>query len=292
MMNKSKNEKLSLMIFKRFCGQPLAIAGSILIFLLIFVSVFAPLIAPFSPYAINKDAAFMSAPTRLHLLGIDQVGRDIFSRLIYASRVSLIVGLGSTLLSILIGTLLGILSGFYQGAFDIVTMRITDAFMSFSKLLVSLVVISIIGGSLGTLIIVLGLLGWPQITRLVRGCVLVEKKSLYVAAGYAMGFKAARIMFIHIFPNIIGPVIVNATFGVASNIMLEASLSFLGMGIMPPVSSWGNMLNSAQSITVLMTKPWVWAPPGLLIFITILSINFIGDGLRDALDPQKSKNLK
>jgi peptide/nickel transport system permease protein len=286
------SDSLTMATLKRFSGQPLAMTGAGVVVFLVLTALFAPLIAPYSPYAINSGVPFMSAPAGSHLLGIDQVGRDIFSRLIYASRISLLTGLCATFFSIVIGTFLGLMAGYYQGVTDMIIMRITDVFMSFSKLLVSLVIISIVGGSLWMLILVLGLLGWPQIARLVRGCVLVEKRSLYAEAGFAMGFGSPRIIFNHIFPNIAAPIIVNATFATASNIMMEASLSFLGMGIQPPVSSWGNMLNSAQSLSVLMSKPWFWAPPGILIFITILSINFIGDGLRDAMDPKKNQILK
>jgi peptide/nickel transport system permease protein len=281
-----------MLLLKNFLKQPQAVVGTVVLIFLFFVGLFAPVIAPYSPYSINTDASFNSPPSDIHPLGVDQIGRDIFSRLIYASRVSLLVGFCATALGVAIGMLLGLFAGYYQGIFDLTVMRLADIFMSFSRLLVSLVVISIVGGSLLAIILLLGLLGWPQVSRLVRGAVLVEKKKLYVAAGFAMGYKDLRIMLNHIFPNIIGPIIIHATFSVSSCIMLEASLSFLGMGIQPPISSWGNMLNTAQSLSVLMNQPWVWVPPGLLIFITILSIDSIGEGLKDALDPQKIQTLK
>jgi peptide/nickel transport system permease protein len=224
-----------------------------------------------------------------HLLGTDQVGRDVLSRLIYGARVSLTVGLGTVAISVSIGTILGLISGYFGGKIDMLIMRITDIFMSFPDIVLILVVVSIMGPGLANIIIVIGLLRWPSVTRLVRGNVLSIKKMDFVKSAIVLGLKTPRILFLHILPITIAPVLVNATSGMASAIITEASLSFLGMGVQPPMSSWGNMITDAQSISVLTSQPWLWLPPGLLIVLCVLSINFIGDGLRDALDP---KNLK
>jgi peptide/nickel transport system permease protein len=213
----------------------------------------------------------------------------VLSRLIYGARVSLTVGLGTVAISIIIGTILGLVSGYFGGKIDMIMMRITDMFMSFPDIVLILVIVSIMGPGLRNIIIVIGLLRWPSVTRLVRGNVLSIKKMDYVKSAVALGLKTPRILLFHVLPITLAPVLVNATSGMASAIITEASLSFLGMGVQPPMSSWGNMITDAQSISVLTSQPWLWLPPGALIVLCVLSINFIGDGLRDALDP---KNLK
>ncbi len=280
-------ETYSRMIARRFCKHKLAVAGVGLIIVLALCAAFAAGISPQNPYAVTS--AFSAPPSAAHLLGTDQVGRDVLSRLIYGARVSLIVGIGSNVICVGIGTLLGLLSGYFGGKTDIAIMRVTDVFMSFPQMLLILVLVSIVGPGLFNMILILGFLGWPSVTRLVRGCVLSIKENDYIKSAVAMGFGAPRIMFLHIFPNAVAPIMVNFTFGIASAIIMEASLSFLGMGVQPPTASWGNMLTDAQTLTVLTTKPWMWVPPGLLIVISVLSINFIGDGLRDALDPRSVK---
>jgi peptide/nickel transport system permease protein len=274
-------------IRRRFFKHKLAVAGLVVFTLIVLAAIFAPLIAPQSPYTVNGD--FAAAPSGKHILGTDHVGRDLFSRLIYASRVSLAVGIGAVAIYVVIGTILGAFAGFFGKWVDMVIMRITDVFMSFPYLMVILVLVSILGPSLFNIIMVIGLLGWPSIARLVRGSVLSIKEMDYVKAAAALGYSTPRIVFQHILPNCIAPILVNATFGIASAIILEASLSFLGMGVQPPTASWGNMLTEAQSLTVLASQPWLWIPPGVMILLAVLSINFMGDGLRDAIDPKSNK---
>jgi peptide/nickel transport system permease protein len=269
------------LILRRFLKHRLAVVGLIVFTLIVLMAIFAPLITTQSPY--NVDNAFVAPPSAAHLLGTDEVGRDVFTRLIYASRVSIIVGVGAVAIYILIGTVLGALSGYMGKWVDNVIMRITDVFMSFPYLMVILVLVSILGPSLFNITIVIGLLGWPPVARLVRGSVLSIREMDYVKAGVALGYSTPKILFQHILPNAIAPILVNATFGVAQAIILEASLSFLGMGVQPPTASWGNMLTQAQSLTVLASQPWLWIPPGVMILLAVLSINFVGDGLRDAL---------
>ncbi|MFS0838430.1 oligopeptide ABC transporter permease [Paenibacillus sp. 1P03SA] len=269
---------------RKFSRHKPAVAGAAVTLLLLAAALLAPAIAPYDPEEVT--GAFSAAPSAEHWLGTDQVGRDVFSRLIYATRVSLIVGFASVLLYVTFGTLAGLVSGYFGGWLDMAIMRITDMFMAFPFLMVILVVVAVLGSDMSTIILVLALFSWPGVARLVRGSVLTIKQLDYVRAGVAMGYGTPRILFGHILPNAAGPVIVQATFGVASAIMSEAGLSFLGMGVQPPTASWGNMLTDAQSLTVLTEQPWLWIPPGAMILLVVLSINFVGDGLRDALDSE------
>ncbi|MED4581194.1 oligopeptide ABC transporter permease [Brevibacillus choshinensis] len=280
-------ESYMRMITKRFLKHKLAVLGLIVFSLIILSSIFAPLISPSDPYEISGE--FAAEPSGEHILGTDQVGRDLLSRLIYASRVSLSVGVGAVAIYVVIGTVLGAMAGYFGKWVDMVIMRITDVFMSFPYLMVILVLVSIMGPDLYNIIIVLGLLGWPAICRIVRGSVLSIKEMDYVKAGIALGYTTPKIVFQHILPNCLAPILVNATFGIAQAIIMEASLSFLGMGVQPPTASWGNMLTEAQSLTVLSSQPWLWVPPGMMILLAVLSINFMGDGLRDAMDPKSLK---
>ncbi|MBD3919388.1 ABC transporter permease [Paenibacillus sp. PR3] len=268
----------------RFAKHRLALFGLAVTVLLVLTGILAPLLTPHSPNAVT--AAFSAAPSSDHWLGTDQVGRDVLSRLIAASRVSIVVGFSTVGLYVVFGTMVGMISAYVGGWLDMIVMRVTDMFMAFPFLMVILVVVSAIGASLNTIIIVLALFSWPAVARLVRSSVLSLKQLDYIKAGRSLGYSAPRIWFRHLMPNAIGPIIVNATFGVASAIMSEAGLSFLGMGVQPPTASWGNMLSDAQSLTVLTDQPWLWVPAGTMLLITVLAINFVGDGLRDALDPK------
>ncbi|MBB6632999.1 oligopeptide ABC transporter permease [Cohnella thailandensis] len=273
--------------WRRFRKHKLAVAGLFVIGLMAICAVLAPWIAPYSPNALTDS--FGEGPSWNHWLGTDQVGRDVLSRIIYAARVSLSVGIASVLISAAIGTLLGLVSGYFGGWIDGLIMRITDMFMSFPYIMLILVVSSIIGPGLANIILILGFLGWPGVARLVRGSVLAIKQTEYIKASVALGYKTPRILFNHILPNAMAPLLIYATSGVAGAILDEAALSFLGLGVQPPTPSWGNMLASAQSLTVLTDKPWLWVAPGVMIILSVLSINFIGDALRDAMDPKNRK---
>ncbi len=286
-LNKRKEMSYFHIVVKKFLKHRLAVVGLVVIMIISIIAILAPFIAPKSPYEIH--AVFGSPPSAEHLLGTDQVGRDVFSRLVYASRVSLLVGLGAVLIYTIIGTILGAVSGYIGGWIDMLFMRMTDVFMSFPNLMVILVIVSVLGPSLLNIILILGLLGWPSVARLVRGSVLSLKEVDFVKSGIVLGLSTPRILFNHIMPNAVAPLLVHATFGMAAAIIIEASLSFLGMGVQPPIASWGNMLTDAQSITVLSSQPWLWIPPGMMIVISVLAINFVGDGLRDALDPKTLK---
>ncbi|QFF97617.1 ABC transporter permease [Psychrobacillus glaciei] len=282
-----KEETYFYLFRKKFFKHKLAIFGLIVFTLIVLMAIFAPIIAPYNPTAINS--AFSAKPSTDYWLGTDQIGRDIFSRLVYASRISLAVGIGAVAIYVVIGTVLGAIAGYFGGWVDGAIMRMTDIFMSFPYLMVILVLVSILGPNILNIIAVIGLLGWPSVARIVRGSVLSIKEMDYVKAGVALGYTSPRIIFKHILPNCVAPIIVNATFGIASAILLESSLSFLGMGVQPPTPSWGNMLTEAQSLTVLSSQPWLWIPAGAMILLAVLSINFMGDGLRDALDPKSIK---
>ncbi|WP_256760564.1 oligopeptide ABC transporter permease [Cohnella sp. WQ 127256] len=277
----------SKLFIRRFKKHKLAVIGIFVISILALCALFAPWLVPYNPNTITDS--FSSAPSSQHLLGTDQIGRDQLSRLIYAARISLSVGIGAILISAVIGTILGLVSGYYGGWIDSIIMRVTDVFMSFPYIMLILVVASIVGPGLTNIILILGFLGWPSVARLVRGNVLSIKETDYVKASVVLGFRTPRILFMHILPNTIAPILIYATSGVAGAILDEAALSFLGLGVQPPTPSWGNMLASAQSLTVLTSQPWLWVPPGVMIILCVLSINFIGDALRDALDPKNKK---
>ncbi|MDN3954964.1 oligopeptide ABC transporter permease [Sporolactobacillus laevolacticus] len=275
------------MVMRRFLKHKLAVAGLIVFGLIILIAALAPVISPHDPNKIFGE--FEAAPSATHILGTDPVGRDVMSRLIYGAQVSIAVGIGAVAIYVAVGIVLGLVAGYFGKWVDMLIMRLTDIFMSFPYFMVILVLVSIIGPSLFNITFVIGLLGWPAIARLVRGSVLSIKEMDYVKAGVALGYSTPKILFQHILPNALAPILVNATFGVASAIIMEASLSFLGMGVRPPAASWGNMLTQAESITVLSSQPWLWIPPGLMILLAVLSINFIGDGLRDAIESQNAK---
>nr|WP_218100636.1 oligopeptide ABC transporter permease [Paenibacillus allorhizosphaerae] len=280
-----ESDSYAKMVASRFLKHKMAVAGLVSFVVLVLTGIFAPLIAPYDPNAIG--GAFSAAPSAQHWLGTDQVGRDVLSRLIYATRVSLSVGVLAVAIYVIVGTIIGAVAGYLGGWVDMVINRVIDVVMSFPTLMVILVLVTVLGTGLSNIIIVLALLGWPPVARLVRGSVLSLRQTEFVKAGVALGLSTPRLIFGHILPNAMGPILVNATFGAAAAILSESSLSFLGMGVQPPTASWGNMLGAAQSITALTSQPWLWIPPGLVIIISVLSINFIGDGIRDAMDPKK-----
>jgi peptide/nickel transport system permease protein len=256
-----------------------------LLFLLVVASLGAPQIARHDPYTVDLRS-YRKGPSAQHRLGTDSSGRDVLSRLLYAGRVSLSVGLVAVSIYAAIGIVLGGLAGFYGRWVDSLIMRIADMVLSFPSLIVIITIVSILGPSIYNVMLVIGAMGWPPIARLVRGNFLSLREQDFVIAAQSIGAPNRRIIFRHVVPNALTPVIVAASFGMAQAILLEAGLSFLGLGVQPPTPSWGNMLTDAQSVTVLRSMTWLWLPPGLMIAVTVLSINFIGDGLRDALDPR------
>lgn len=279
---KIKTESNKKIIMKRFMRHKPAVLGLAVFILLIGAALLAPVIAPFDPNLITAD--FEAIPDATYWLGTDAIGRDVLSRLIYGARISLFVSIASVLIYTIIGTTFGLMAGFFGGRTDEVIMRVTEIIQSFPSFMVVLVLVSIVGPSVWTITLVLGLLNWVPLCRIVRGNVLTIKNSDYIQAAISVGFGTPHLLFKEILPNVLSSIFVNATFGIASVILTESSLSFLGMGIQPPTASWGNMLSQAQSLTVLSSQPWLWIPAGILIVIAVLAINFIGDGLRDAFD--------
>ena len=271
-------------VWRRFRRHRLALIGLTILAILTIAAVGAPLIAEHGPYSIDLSA-YRLGPSANHPLGTDSAGRDVFSRLLHAGRVSLSVGLVAVSIYTAIGALLGAVAGFYGGWVDSVVMRLADVFLSFPTLIIIITMASVLGPSIYNVMLAIGLLGWPPIARLLRGELLSLREREFILGARAAGTSNARLIFRHLLPNAMAPVLVAATFGIAYAILIEAGLSFLGLGVQPPTPSWGNMLTDAQSLTVLESMPWLWLPPGVMIALAVLSINFIGDGLRDALDP-------
>jgi peptide/nickel transport system permease protein len=265
--------------------NPLALTGAILLACILVATIFASVIAPYNPDAINLLAAH-TAPSATHLLGTDLQGRDVLSRLLFAGRASLEVGAGAVLVTLVVGIPLGIVAGYLGGWADSVIMRLTDIMLSFPIIMLTILAAAILGDGVWQLVLVLGLISWPTVARLVRGVAIAQREMDHVLSARALGATSHRIILRHILPSTAGVVVVNATFGVAQMVLIEASLSFLGLGIQPPTASWGNMLTDAQQLSVLESNPWMWAPPIVVIAVTIISINFLGDGLQKALDPR------
>lgn len=263
--------------------------GAIIVLVIVIVALFAPLIATHDPAALDpllrlKPPSWLKGGTDAHLLGTDNLGRDIFSRLVYGARVSLIVGIGAVAVSGLIGAVLGLLAGYYDRWISAVIMRTADAFLAIPSILLMLVVLAVVGPGLTTLIFVIGLTNWVSYARVVRGEVLSVKERDFVKAARSVGARSGRIMLRHILPNVVSSFIVLSGLNVATTILMEASLSFLGLGIKPPAVSWGGMLSDGRQY--IATSWWVAALPGAAITITVLGVIFLGDWLRDVLDPR------
>jgi len=280
----SDSRRVQNRVWTSLQGNKQALFGVIALLVIGLSAALASLIARHSPETIDM-LMFQAAPSRDHILGTDSVGRDVFSRLLHGGRVSLSVSLIAVTINVTVGTLLGAIAGYAGGITDQIIMRISDSILAFPLLVLVIVAVAIAGSSLFNLILVIGLTSWPSTSRIVRGQVLSLKREDYIAAATALGADHTRIIRHHILPNILAPIIVIATFDAASIVLLEGSLSFLGLGVQPPQPSWGNMLSDAQSLATLESMPWLWVPPGLAIAITVLSLNFIGDALRQALDP-------
>jgi peptide/nickel transport system permease protein len=272
---------------RRFLKHRLAMASLVILALMVLMALFAPLIERYSPIALDLEA-MGQAPSALHWLGTDTTGRDVWSRVLHAGRVSLSVGLVAVSISTLIGLVIGGIAGYASGKVDLLLMRVTDMFMAFPSLVLIITVASALGPSIYNTMLVIGVLTWPGIARLVRGQFLSLREQQFVLAARSVGVPPLQIMWRHLFPNVVGTVTVAATFGVASAVLQEAALSFLGLGVQAPTPSWGNMLRDAQTLTILESMPWLWLVPGTMIALAVLSINFIGDGLRDALDPRST----
>ena len=271
------------MVIKRFRKHKLAVVSLYFLSFMTIVALLAPLISPYDPNQVSTS--FSASPSIKHWIGTDQIGRDMLSRLLYATRISLFVGFAATVISTVMGVVLGLIAGYFGGVVDIIIMRITDTIMSFPYILLVLVAAAIFGPGLWNIILILSFVDWPGAARLVRGNVLSLRETNFVKGNVVAGMPNRYILFSEILPNTIGPVLVYATSVFAISILDEAALSFLGMGVQPPTASLGNILNGAESITILTSKFWLWVPAGVLIIMLVVSINFVGDALRDAIDP-------
>jgi peptide/nickel transport system permease protein len=272
------------MAFERFRAHRPAVVAAFVLGMLTLLSAAAPLISPYDPDKISLLLIY-DPPSLAHPFGTDDLGRDLATRILYGGRVSLAIGLLAVTVAVSIGTLVGVVAGYYGRWIDSLLMRFVDMMYSFPRLfLLILFGVFFKGMTIGVIVLVLGLLSWMTTSRLVRASFLSLKNREFVEAARCIGARDRRIIVRHILPNSIAPIIVAATLGVAAAIIAESTLSFLGLGIQPPTSSWGNMLNHAT--TDMDKAPWIAIFPGLFIFLAVVSINFIGDGLRDALDPR------
>lgn len=269
--------------WSRFFRSKTAVAGLLLVCCLVLTAILADQLAPYSPYYVDANAS-LSRPSPAHPLGTDLLGRDMLSRIIHGSRISLLVGFVSIFLALLVGVPLGLMAGFFGGKFDLIVMRFMDVILAFPFYLQAIVILVILGPSTTNAIIALGIERIPTFARLVRGSVLSIRELPYIEATQTLSYTSMRILFRHVLPNCMAPIIVAATFSTATAIIVEATLSFLGLGTQPPTASWGWDLK--QNLTFLEMNAWITLFPGLSILLTVLGFNLLGDGLRDALDPR------
>jgi peptide/nickel transport system permease protein len=258
--------------------------GLIMFSIILLSSIFAPLLTSHDPQKIDLRS-MLNSPSWDHIFGTDRTGRDVFARILYGGRVSILVGLGSALLSAVIGVGIGCYTGYRGGWIDVVALRVSEIFMSFPQIILVLLLVSIVGQSLINLIIIFVLSGWGSMYRLSRARMLSLREEEYVQALQSFGVSTVKICYKHILPNALGPIMVNVTLTTAMFILAEAGLSFLGLGVPLSIPTWGNILNVAQDLRVLQNNWWMWLPVGLVISLFVLSVNFIGDGLRDSTDP-------
>lgn len=275
--------------FKQYKKNKSAVFGLLIVFILIFFAIFAPFIAPYEPNIQNLPDRLMppfwyELGSFSHILGTDDFGRDLFSRIVYGARISIIIGLISVGISLFFGLSMGVFAGYYGKFIDIFIMRIVDIMLSVPAILLAIVIVAILGPSLYNAMIAIGIVGIPTYARIVRASVLSEKEKEYVIASKVNGSSNLRLMFKVILPNCASPIIVQATMGFASAVLEAAGLSFLGLGAQPPTPEWGAMLS--DSLQYITTAPWMILYPGLAIFLTVLGFNLIGDGLMDVLDPK------
>jgi peptide/nickel transport system permease protein len=270
---------------KRFMRHRLAILAIILLGIIAALAVFAPLVERYPNDSIDLRAR-SQPPSAEHWFGTDRTGRDVWSRTIHGGRVSLVVGILATTISTTIGLVLGAVSGYYGGWVDMAIMRLTDVVMTFPSIIIMLTLASLLPRDVMSIVVVVGVLSWPKVARLVRGQFLTLREQDFVLAAHCLGIPDRRIIFTHLLPNVLAPLVATVTFSVGEAILIEAGLSFLGLGVPPPTPSWGNMLESARNLQILQELPWMWIPSAVMTVLTVLCINFIGDGLRDAIDPR------
>lgn len=273
---------------KKLLNNNLAIFGLILCIILILACIFAPLLTKYGANTVEVNEILL-APSKKHIMGTDQLGRDVFARLLYGGRISIAVGVISAIFGALIGTILGSISGYFSGKIDEFFVKLSELFQIFPSIILILLISSIIGQGVKNIIFIFSITGWMTTFRMVRNEFLSLKQENYVQVSKAIGMSNLRIIFKHILPNAMSPVIVALSLNVAGFILGEAGLSFLGVGVPVDVPTWGNIINAAKSLDVIQNNWWLWLIPGITISLFILSINFIGDGLRDIMDPKQGE---
>lgn len=284
-----RNKEFSFSSFaKEFVKHKLAAIGFVVLLLEILAVVLLPMVLHLDPYQIDKTS-FGAAPSAAHIFGTDTIGRDLLARILFGGRVSLTVGILSAMISVAIGLPLGLIAGYWRGLVGNLIMRAAEVFMSFPSMILILVLVSIFEPSMTTVTIVIGILGWTNPAKLIYGKVLSVRSKDYVEAARATGATDFTIITKYVLPNSIAPLWMSIAFRTSSAIITESSLSFLGCGVRPPQPSWGNIIYDAQNLLILTTKPWIWIPAGICLLVTVLCINFVGEGLRDALDPKMKR---
>lgn len=269
---------------RRFGKHRLALVSVFVLIAIALLVIILPLVLDLDPYSIVGPVK--SPPSAQFLLGTDDIGRDLFARIVYGGRVTLTVAVFVPIISVLIGLPLGLIAGYYRGVAETIILRIADIFMSFPTIILIIVIMSILEPTVPLVILVIGVVNWTGVAKLVYGNVISVRKMDYVEAARATGARDIVIIWKYILPNAITPVWVQMAFSACHAVMTEASLSFLGCGVKPPTATWGNIIYAAQNVIILSQNPWIWLPPGILLMLTVISINFIGEGIRDALDPR------
>ena len=289
-IKKEKSQSYWSGVLSRFKKDKKAVVSFYILLIIAVSCIVVPMLSPYSMETTNmSDEIRDIAPNSKHILGTDDIGRDLFTRLFYGGRISLGVALIVVFLECVIGIILGSLAGYYGGVVDAIIMRISEIFMAFPFMIFCITVVAVLGPGVKTLIIVLTILSWPSIARIVRGQILTLREMEYMEACEALGISDAKRIFKHLLPNVLAYIIVYATLGMASVILTETSLSFLGLGISPPTPTWGNMMQDARNTLVMQQKWWYWIPPGICIFLSVMCFNLLGDGLRDAVDPKMKR---
>lgn len=284
--NKKQSSSLLRRNIRKFANNRLAVIGMVVVLLIVFASIFAPLLTSYDPSELNLPDKTM-APCAKHIFGTDKLGRDIFSRILYGGRVSILVGVVGALSGSIIGMVFGSIAGYFGGKVDALLVRLSEIFQTFPEMILIMILVGILGQGTGNLILVFSLTGWMTTFRMVRNEFLALREETYVKVCEAFGMSKTAIMFKQILPNVLSPVIVATTVNVAGFILSEAGLSFLGVGVPSSVPTWGNILNAAKSVEVVSNYWWLWAIPGAVISVFVLAINFFGDGLRDVLDAKQ-----
>jgi peptide/nickel transport system permease protein len=270
-------------LLQRFARNRPAVVSAFVLAAIVLLAAFAPVVERY-PFDQMQLRARSQPPSAEHWLGTDRIGRDVWSRTIHGARISLVVGFAATAIAVSIGVVLGSLAGYHGGWVETLIMRATDVLMTFPPIIIMLTLAAFAPRGLWVIVAIIGGLSWPGVARLVRGQFLSLKEQEFVAAARALGNPGRRVMLVHILPNALPPLMAMVSFGIGNAILTEAGLSFLGLGVPPPAPSWGTMLEAARNLDILRNLPWTWLPPALMTVVTVLSVNFIGDGLRDATD--------